>query len=62
VIRPKLGSASYVGSFAVANILVAYRHGLSVFELVDLRWVQVEFQDAIGRTIRTFDKRLSWTA
>ena len=33
MIRPKLGSASYVGSFAIANILVAYRHGLRVSEL-----------------------------
>lgn len=37
-----------MGSFAVANILVAYRHGLSVFELVDLRWVQVEFRMPSG--------------
>ncbi len=27
-------------------VLVAYRHGLRVSELVDLRWEQVEFRTA----------------
>ncbi|WP_409334549.1 tyrosine-type recombinase/integrase [Bradyrhizobium jicamae] len=33
-------------------ILVAYRHGLRASELVDLRWDQVDFENATGRPQR----------
>jgi integrase len=40
-------------------VLVAYRHGLRVSELVDLRWDQVDFRTARRQVRRASRSRLS---
>jgi integrase len=40
-----------------AMVLLAYRHGLRVSELVDLRWEQVDLKSAILHVRRAVDRR-----
>jgi len=42
---PRLSNITY-GHRDATMILVAYRHGLRVSELVDLRWDQIDFHHA----------------